>query len=139
MDITVPIAQKTTTASTNPTANTIPLRDSGGGVTHGPSTFSKLTLTGPQLKPLPVPITGTATLTTHQGTILVDGTGGAFTLTLAGAAVVNQQELVIIKLDAANNVTIASADLVNGAATLVLSTQWKRTTILSNGSTYYAG
>jgi len=86
---------------------------------------------------------GTATvavntlLTGYSRTIEVDASGGARTITLPPAAGVNKIVYTIKKIDAsANNVTIDpdAAELIDGVATQLLTTQWQALRIQSNGT-----
>ncbi|WP_143206208.1 hypothetical protein [Singulisphaera sp. GP187] len=77
------------------------------------------------------------TLTTSDSTILGNATGGAFAVTLPAANAVPAGRLFTVKkTDAsANAVTLtrAGADLIDGAATYALASQWKYATIQSDG------
>lgn len=80
----------------------------------------------------------TATATDH--TILVDATAGVVTITLPAAATNAGREYAIKKIDAsANAVTIDAngAELIDGAATQALATQWKSMIIQCNGTAWF--
>lgn len=80
----------------------------------------------------------TATATDH--TILVDATAGVVTITLPAAAASVGREYAIKKIDAsANAVTIDGngAELIDGAATQSLATQWKSMIIQCNGTAWF--
>lgn len=85
-------------------------------------------------------VTTTYTQTQNDGTILGNATGGAFTVTLLSAARMIGQRVTIKKTDAsANAVTIDgnSAETIDGAATVALSTQYAFRTIQSDGSNWH--
>ena len=85
-------------------------------------------------------ITASTTATLADDVILADATGGAITVTLP--AVGNRQKipLAVKKLDASvNAVTIAAsgADTIDGAATLVISTQYACYTLVADANGYW--
>ncbi len=85
-------------------------------------------------------LTGTTTLDPVTDDVLfVDGTAGAFTVTLPSAAT-RHRPYEFIKIDAANNVTVAahSGETVNGAATAVMTTQWGGLTTEPKSATTWA-
>lgn len=76
---------------------------------------------------------------THR-TALVDATGGAIIINLPTAASSRYRAYTIKKVDASvNTVTIdgSGAETIDGAATVVLTLQWERVTIQSNGTAWF--
>lgn len=82
-------------------------------------------------------VTATATLLDSDETIIADATAGAMTLTIPNpdASLVGKR-MKFKKIDNVNNVTIGSAANIDGAATVVLSTQWAKLIIEWTGSTW---
>lgn len=81
-------------------------------------------------------VTATTTALVTDGTILCDATAGAITVNLY-AAVLYEGPLTIRKIDAsANTVTIDAngGEEINGAGTLVLTTQYESKSLTSDGS-----
>jgi len=81
--------------------------------------------------------TAAYTLTASDSIVSADATGGAFTLTLPTAVGITGREYVVKRINAgANNVTIdgAGSELIDGAATLVLTAQWQAARVVSNGA-----
>lgn len=75
-----------------------------------------------------------------QHTLLVDATAANRTITLPAASGVSGRIYVIKKIDSsANTVTIDpnAAELIDGAATKVLSAQWDSLTIQSDGTSWF--
>ena len=84
--------------------------------------------------------TAAYTLTAADDLILADATGGAFTLTLPPAATVDGQEFTVKKVDASANAVTLDGDgseVIDGAATKVLSAQWASARIRANGNSWY--
>jgi hypothetical protein len=85
--------------------------------------------------------TANYTAVATDGTILVDATGGAVTVTLpAVAAVPTGIKFIIKKIDAsANNVVLAGngAELIDGTNTRTWNTQWQGYVIQSNGTSWF--
>jgi lysophospholipase L1-like esterase len=79
----------------------------------------------------------TALLTDH--TLIVDDTAGAVVITLQTAALAEKKVLYVKKIGATNTVTIdaAGAETIDGATTKVLSTQYERVAIQSNGTAWF--
>ena len=76
---------------------------------------------------------------THR-TVLSDATGGARVLNLPTAASSIHRTYIIKKIDASvNTVTIdgSGVETIDGAATVVLTAQWERITIQSNGTAWF--
>jgi hypothetical protein len=77
------------------------------------------------------------TLDDSYSRVLVDASGASRIMTLPDAATVLDLEFTVVKVDSsANTVTlyIDGSQLINGATTLVLSAQWAKTTVHSNGT-----
>lgn len=67
----------------------------------------------------------------------VTTSGGNVIATLPAAVAGNAgQDITIIKLNAANTLTVASASLINGAASQAIVGQWDSVTVRSTGSTW---
>ena len=66
----------------------------------------------------------------------VDTTAGDVTITLPSAATHIGKEIHVIKTAAANTVTVAAADLINGSATFSWTSQWQSMTFAANGTTW---
>lgn len=80
------------------------------------------------------------TLTAAHHTVLVDASGANRTITLPAAASHTKRIYHIKKIDSsANTVTIDgnAAETIDGAATLVLTTQWQAASIQSNGTAWF--
>lgn len=80
------------------------------------------------------------TMTTADGTILVDATSGNITVTLPTAASAVESIFTIKKKDVTfHTVTVDAngAELIDGAATYVLSTQYEAIKIQSDGSAWW--
>jgi hypothetical protein len=83
--------------------------------------------------------TGT-TPTATDCVLLCDATGAAFSVTLPAASGASKRVLMIKKVDvSANAVTIDpdGAELIDGAATASVSTQWESKTLISNGTAWF--
>lgn len=81
-------------------------------------------------------ITANYTVLVDDHTILVDATAGAVTLTLPVAVKSSRRTVSVKKTDASvNNVVLiaASGDLIDGAATSSLTTQYESITVHSDG------
>lgn len=70
--------------------------------------------------------------------VLCDATAGSFTITLPSVTV-NGRTVTVKKTDAsANTVTISPASgTIDGAASLVISTQWVSYDLVANGTNWY--
>ena len=80
------------------------------------------------------------TLTTADGTILVNAASGGITITLPAAASAAESIFTIKKKDVTFNivtVAAAGAELIDGAATYPLSTQYEAIKIQSDGSAWW--
>jgi len=85
-------------------------------------------------------ITAATTLGDAHHTVLADATAGTFATTLPAAAGVTGREYRIKKTDASANavtVTAQAGELIDGANTFVLSTQYKYVTVQSDGTQWY--
>ena len=71
--------------------------------------------------------------------VLADGTSGAFTVTLPTAAGNKDGIITVKKIDNINNITIDGngSETIDGATTVVLSTQYDSVTMISNGSNWF--
>lgn len=80
------------------------------------------------------------TLTTADGTILVDATSGGITITLPSAASATESIFTIKKKDVTSNavtVDASGAELIDGAVTYALNTQYEAIKIQSDGSAWW--
>lgn len=87
-----------------------------------------------------VSTTITLTLDATHYAVLADATAGAITVNLPTAVGITGRVYVVKKIDAsANTVTIdpAGAELIDGAATRVLSTRWESVAFQSNGTSWF--
>jgi len=85
-------------------------------------------------------ITATTTLVIGDKTILADATSAAIVTNLPAAASTVGQIITVKKIDASvNTVTIDpnASELIDGATTNVLSTQWASLTFQSNGTSWF--
>lgn len=79
------------------------------------------------------------TLSDAASVAQVDAAGAARTITLPAAAGINGRQYTLKKIDAtANTVTVdpTGAETIDGAATYVLSVQWKYVVLVSNGANW---
>ncbi|OGJ86794.1 MAG: hypothetical protein A2268_14075 [Candidatus Raymondbacteria bacterium RifOxyA12_full_50_37] len=75
-----------------------------------------------------------------EAVILANASGGAFTITLPQASTVPGRVYTVKKIDNSYNVTIqgyGGTEYIDGATTLVLSSQWVSKMIVSNGTQWY--
>lgn len=79
----------------------------------------------------------TYSVLTTDDIIAADGTGGVFNVTLPTPSAANTgKTYTVIRVNGSiNNITIVGT--INGASNLVLTTQYAKATVQSNGSTYY--
>lgn len=85
-------------------------------------------------------VTANTTLSHLHGTVLVDATGGARTITLPEAAKAVGYIYTIEKIDVGGNVVTIdgySSETINGSATQVLAGQWDYHKIHCDGSAWY--
>lgn len=90
--------------------------------------------------PVPVRLVdATTTLRTSDAVVLVDATTGAVTVTLPATQDMEGRTVTVKKLDAVNNVTVdgAGAETIDGAATVVLATQYDVCVLLSDGAAWH--
>jgi BRCT domain type II-containing protein len=125
-------------SDSNATASTVVQRDSQGAVANTSETVQTLVVTGDTYKTIHN-VSATYTVDNagaHDTTIWADATSAAFAITLVASSANTNRELRFVKLDAAHNVTITAAgsDTINGAATYVLSSQYQKVTITTDGS-----
>ena len=78
----------------------------------------------------------TASLSNASTTYLVDTTAGDVTVTLPSAASVTGYVVEVKKMTAANTVTVASADLIDGAGSVSWTDQYDSWSVRSTGSTW---
>ena len=83
-------------------------------------------------------VTTTYTATDDDSTILADATGGSFTITTPIAAHRQGRQYTFKRLNSgANAVTLSSSPNIDGASTYVLSSQYAKVTIESDGTTWW--
>ena len=78
----------------------------------------------------------TASLTNTSTLYLVDSTAGSVTVTLPAASTVSGYVVEVKKMVAANTVTIAATDLIDGAASVSWTDQYDSWSVRSTGSTW---
>ena len=125
------------TADTVATINTVSLRDSLGGSAFVQALCVEVKSTG--ILTLPVSPSKTVSFTADGTAViwLCNATAAAIVATLPPAATCTGRVYVFKKTDAvANNVTVTgnAAETIDGANTKVLSTQFSRAFIVSDGS-----
>lgn len=81
-------------------------------------------------------LTASGTLSVREATVLVNTTGGNVTVTLPRSYEATGRTYDIKKMVAANTMTIASADNIDGAASQSTSTQYDSFTVRSIGNTW---
>ncbi len=84
--------------------------------------------------------TAAATLTAGESVILADAASAAFTVTLPTAVGITGRQYTIKRINGgSNNVTIGttSSQTIDGAATYVLSVQYDKITVTSNGANWF--
>lgn len=82
--------------------------------------------------------TASYTITAEDDVIIADATAGAITLNLPTAVGIAGVQKTIIKIDAVANVTVDafSTQTINGSATNVISSQYGKITIISDGANW---
>lgn len=83
--------------------------------------------------------TAAYTIGAGDSVILGNATAGAFTVTLPTAVGIAGRQYIIKKIDSsANAVTLdgAGSETIDGAATVALSAQWARSTVVSDGANW---
>ncbi|MBU2251805.1 MAG: hypothetical protein KKH25_06060, partial [Candidatus Omnitrophica bacterium] len=105
--------------------------------TTSPVTIGKTKITGAIDLPYKS-ITAAYTVTTSDYFIECNSTSAIFTVALPTAVGCVGREYVFVKNNAANDITIDpyNAETINGAATYILSAQWSKVTIVSNGTNW---
>jgi hypothetical protein len=95
------------------------------------SAYSDVTVVGLKTAATGSTITSASTLDTTQSTVYVDAAGGSFSLALPAAATVAGRIWTIVKITAANTVTLDAdgTEKINGALTYAITTQWSSITI----------
>jgi hypothetical protein len=95
------------------------------------SAYSDVTVVGLKTAATGSTITSASTLDTTQSTVYVDAASGSFSLALPAAATVAGRIWTIVKITAANTVTLdaAGTEKINGALTYAITTQWSSITI----------
>jgi hypothetical protein len=82
-------------------------------------------------------VTGNTTLNTTHHTVLVDATSGNITITLPSVSSITRREYIIKKIDASTNTVTVDANstqVIDGALTQVLRTQWQGIQIKNTGT-----
>jgi hypothetical protein len=100
---------------------------------------SRLQVVGPIATALATK-TAAYTLSEDDSVLLANATNGPFTLTLPTAVGIAGRQYTIKKIDSASNaVTIGttSSETIDGAATLVLTSQWAYQTVVSDGTNWF--
>ena len=84
--------------------------------------------------------TAAYTATLADDFITVDTSSGSVTVTLPAVATTTGHEYNIVKITAANTLTVdaAGAELINGATTITTTTQWATIRLVSNGTYWVA-
>lgn len=89
-----------------------------------------------------IPLTGTASLSLNDDDriYLCDATAGSFSINLPAAATADGVEYTFKKTTAANTVTLDAnaSELIDGATTLAMTTQWTSVTLHCDGSAWYS-
>jgi len=78
----------------------------------------------------------TLILPAYSTQVDVDTTSGNVTVTLPGALKNIGRRVEITKTVAANTLTVASSDLIDGSATVAWTTQWTSRSFISRGDTW---
>lgn len=100
--------------------------------------YTPISPAGAVVAPIRIVTAGAATVSATDYCILCNATSGAITVALPPASA-NGRILVVKKTDGtANTVTIDpdAAETIDGAATLVISTQWTAITMIANNATW---
>ncbi len=85
-------------------------------------------------------VTASTSIVSSDFAIIADSTAGAITVSLPPAATANGRIFFVKRVNAgANNVTVDpfGAETIDGAATHVLTLQWHRIEIISNGTAWF--
>ena len=78
----------------------------------------------------------TPVLAAYNTQIDVDTTAGNVTITLPDVAKSIGRRVEVTKIVAANTLTLASADLIDGSASVAWTSQWQSMTVVSRGDTW---
>lgn len=105
--------------------------------TTSPVTIGKTKITGALDLPYKS-IAAAYTVTTADYFLECNSTSAIFTVTLPTAVGCAGREYVFVKNNALNDITIDTfnVETINGAATYILSAQWSKVTIVSNGTNW---
>lgn len=129
--------QGTIQADTSAASSTLAMRDSSGGLAaaalQGSSVSTSGTFAG-------APSSQTGNFTAGAATdYICNATSGAITATLPPAASAMGRIYTFVKTDNVNNVTVKGngSELVNGANTSVISTQYGKLTAISDGTQWW--
>jgi hypothetical protein len=85
-------------------------------------------------------VTASTSIVSSDFAIIADSTAGAITVSLPPAATANGRIFFVKRVNAgANNVTVDpfGSETIDGAATHVLTAQWHRVEIISNGTAWF--
>ena len=85
-------------------------------------------------------VTTSTSIVSSDFAIIADSTAGAITVSLPPAATANGRIFFVKRVNAgANNVTVDpfGSETIDGAATHVLTLQWHRVEIISNGTAWF--
>jgi hypothetical protein len=126
--------------ATTPSASTVFLKGSGTSIAvrlgddsgSGQITFANAS-------PAIVSKTANYTATASDSTILCDATSGSITITLPAASGLSRV-YVVKKIDSSANTVVIdpnASELIDGATTLTLSTQWSGKQFQSNGTSWF--
>ena len=128
-----PLANGNTAAS----PNTLVLRDSSGNIVNVGTQQNTLTTTNTIVNPTPVSQTASFTAAVDSDCYQCDATSGAIVVTLPAVAGCTGREYTIVKIDSGSNhvtPTGNGSENINGANTYVLSSQWQKVKIRSDGA-----
>ncbi len=126
-----------TSSGTTLSRDTFLSSSTGSAITFSAGT-RRVFITPPAVRTEPAVVskTGNYTVTSQDEVVIVDATSGAVTITLQSAATRGGNPLKVKKIDnTANAVTItrAGSDLIDGATTYVLGTQYAAVMLHSDG------
>src|SRR6185437_10775980 len=125
------------------TANTIPQRDSNGGITNAAEVCTQFTCSGPVTLKWNAQTASYSMSATVGGDCIVymDATGGVRSVTLPPPSTLGAgQKVCVIKKDNVNNVTILpnATETINGASSKVLSVQYSVCWLYNDGTNWIA-
>lgn len=110
----------------------IPIAHTTDGSTYTPEKVTQQDLTKLRI----VSKTSVYTVDPNDDVVLCDATGGVFTVNLPTAVGIAGVKKTIKKIDASGNAITVDpngAQTIDGAATQLLSTQWAKVTVMSDG------